>query len=565
MTYEKAISVQAELRIVRGSTNERKQMSTKTLRKRIALVAVSALGFGLVSTVPANAANSATLINGLATVTIVMGGADATISSTVVDNDDVAYQFTVSPDGFAPGDDDAIYGGDGASKDRPSGITSATFDTFTTAGVQENNGTTASMTIPNSMLKPGLYTVKLGAGATPANADTELAGTDAGDTVSFTVVPAVAAGAVTASTSAPFYVTSTSTGTATIVASKPAGTGALMARIDTAPTKATVMPSGYTGSGLVVTNLVGSGSAATAASIALTYDSDATADAAVTTGVYTVRLWADANANSAYDSTEISTTVAVTISGAAAAAGSSISLSRSVIAFGATAVGSLKTDVPGIPNTTLATVSCGDADGNPTTCTPTLVESAASTDLSETAASGTAAVRVGNTNTYTKLVTAGANGADTGFTEITIQVENSNVAMSAVTAKVRVVYMALAITRLTATDAVGVGSVGALGKQDLFDAGATTVGATAIAVDPAVGASIVYTVTAPAASANQYIWTYRTPNAVGSSITHAPTTGQKLLQLRQQRVTQLPLTVVTVVPVLRTLVLQLLLELLYQL
>ena len=34
-------------------------MSTKTLRKRIALVAVSALGFGLVSTVPALAANSA--------------------------------------------------------------------------------------------------------------------------------------------------------------------------------------------------------------------------------------------------------------------------------------------------------------------------------------------------------------------------------------------------------------------------------------------------------------------------------------------------------------------------
>ena len=43
-----------------GSTNERKQMSTKTTLKRIALVAVSALGFGLLSvtsssaTVPAN-------------------------------------------------------------------------------------------------------------------------------------------------------------------------------------------------------------------------------------------------------------------------------------------------------------------------------------------------------------------------------------------------------------------------------------------------------------------------------------------------------------------------------
>ena len=51
---------QADLGKYSGSTNERKQMSTKTTLKRIALVAVSALGFGLLSvtsssaTVPAN-------------------------------------------------------------------------------------------------------------------------------------------------------------------------------------------------------------------------------------------------------------------------------------------------------------------------------------------------------------------------------------------------------------------------------------------------------------------------------------------------------------------------------
>ena len=42
-------SLRAELRIVRGSTIERKQMSTKTTFKRIALVAVAALGFGVLS------------------------------------------------------------------------------------------------------------------------------------------------------------------------------------------------------------------------------------------------------------------------------------------------------------------------------------------------------------------------------------------------------------------------------------------------------------------------------------------------------------------------------------
>ena len=47
--------LQAELRIVRGSTIERKQMSTKTTFKRIALVTVAALGFGVMSVVPSSA------------------------------------------------------------------------------------------------------------------------------------------------------------------------------------------------------------------------------------------------------------------------------------------------------------------------------------------------------------------------------------------------------------------------------------------------------------------------------------------------------------------------------
>jgi trimeric autotransporter adhesin len=48
--------LQADLRIVRGSTIERKHMSTKTTFKRIALVAVAALGFGVLSVVPSQSA-----------------------------------------------------------------------------------------------------------------------------------------------------------------------------------------------------------------------------------------------------------------------------------------------------------------------------------------------------------------------------------------------------------------------------------------------------------------------------------------------------------------------------
>ena len=51
------ISAQAELRTVRGSTTERKKMSTKTSLKRIALVAIAAVGMGVLSSVsPASAA-----------------------------------------------------------------------------------------------------------------------------------------------------------------------------------------------------------------------------------------------------------------------------------------------------------------------------------------------------------------------------------------------------------------------------------------------------------------------------------------------------------------------------
>jgi len=56
MTYESVPNTQADLVKVTKSTTERKSMSTKTSIKRIALVAVAALGFGMVSTVAANAA-----------------------------------------------------------------------------------------------------------------------------------------------------------------------------------------------------------------------------------------------------------------------------------------------------------------------------------------------------------------------------------------------------------------------------------------------------------------------------------------------------------------------------
>jgi trimeric autotransporter adhesin len=61
MTYEKGLFAQAEPGIVSGSTIERKKMSTKTIYKRIALVAVASLGAGLLSVAPASAASFASV------------------------------------------------------------------------------------------------------------------------------------------------------------------------------------------------------------------------------------------------------------------------------------------------------------------------------------------------------------------------------------------------------------------------------------------------------------------------------------------------------------------------
>jgi len=83
MTYERAFLAQADLRIVRGSTIERKIMSTTI--KRIALVAVAALGFGVLSVVPSQATPAGitvTVANGQST--LAGGKSDSTTAGSVV-------------------------------------------------------------------------------------------------------------------------------------------------------------------------------------------------------------------------------------------------------------------------------------------------------------------------------------------------------------------------------------------------------------------------------------------------------------------------------------------------
>jgi trimeric autotransporter adhesin len=87
MTYEKGLFAQADPGIVSGSTIERKKMSTKTIYKRIALVAVAALGAGVLSVAPANAAgNTDVATTKVTAITLATATATPTASAAVAVN-----------------------------------------------------------------------------------------------------------------------------------------------------------------------------------------------------------------------------------------------------------------------------------------------------------------------------------------------------------------------------------------------------------------------------------------------------------------------------------------------
>jgi hypothetical protein len=97
MTYVSARFAQADPGIVSGSTIERKKMSTKTIYKRIALVAVAALGAGVLTSVsPASATGSWAAPFDITTSesNSAAGGASLTLTATQVAGADNFIEFT---------------------------------------------------------------------------------------------------------------------------------------------------------------------------------------------------------------------------------------------------------------------------------------------------------------------------------------------------------------------------------------------------------------------------------------------------------------------------------------
>ena len=171
ITYEKAFSTQAEPRIVRGSTIERKQMSTKTSFKRVALVAVAALGLGVLASAPSSAAPmgdtltlaSATSTGTLGVVTSVV--VKQTYLSTGTSDTVTATATYVSyPAGNAALPSFAAFA-DATNVDAGSPNKSASGLTAATGSVAASTAVTAHYKLSLTAVVPGDYVIRV----TPSN------------------------------------------------------------------------------------------------------------------------------------------------------------------------------------------------------------------------------------------------------------------------------------------------------------------------------------------------------------------------------------------------------------
>ena len=128
MTNEKGLFAQAGLRNVRGSTIERKIMSTKTTTKRISLVAALALGFGVITGVAANAVGNDMITPTVGTAGTGVASLTATVSGAT--GGQVVFTFapsTVTPVIITADANSTIVSATGANANQPTKINGTSF------------------------------------------------------------------------------------------------------------------------------------------------------------------------------------------------------------------------------------------------------------------------------------------------------------------------------------------------------------------------------------------------------------------------------------------------------
>ena len=366
----RATHLKAATRKFLVSTNERKQMSTKTHFKRIALVAVAALGMGLFSSIPANAAFTVnptiTVAAGTATYETADSSTAATATIVWSTNSSDTITFTVAQTAGP-----AAISGRMTFLDTAGAFaaTAAVFNNVTTAGsVTSTHALTGSDTMSatsasgyNSIklgiqldtatsrhggAKDGTYTYRLTAQLNPAGGLEPLVQRTFVTADVSIVISTPAAGSRTASAAnSTAYLSTTAANSSATTDSIP---NVLATASTTARAYIYVNLKNATGNAaaesLTVTTSVGSvgtSSAAVGKSIVLAYN-----------GAMDVGVYSDGNAG----------TATITIKS------SSVTFANKTVVFyaaaPATLVASAINSAPGVGNTTAVAVNAKDANGN---------------------------------------------------------------------------------------------------------------------------------------------------------------------------------------------------------
>ena len=230
-------SLRADLRIVRGSTIERKQMSTKTTIKRLALVTVAALGLGVLTVAPSSAAPQADSLTLAATKATATVGTAASVNVTLAfsqetssDTMTLTLGYVSAPAGFGTGEVMFTNPATAVTTDLPAGVTTDT-NTASARVAKISAPTTAyvnkTLAVTLTPTKAGVYVIRV----TPADgAATPAAISSVAQTITFTVSAKTVGKSSAFIGSSP---TATATADATIAVTSAASTTAI-GRIDVA-------------------------------------------------------------------------------------------------------------------------------------------------------------------------------------------------------------------------------------------------------------------------------------------------------------------------------------------
>ena len=465
-------------------------MSTKTTFKRIALVAVAAMGFGLLSVVPSSAAHtyqadvlsvsaatSAITMGSTASVTVTQAFIAAT-TQTATDSITVTASFTAAPVGTVAGDLGDFVFSAGSNTSNNVGTRAFSVDPIAVSAY-----TSASYTIKLTPTVAGTYVVKFN--PVGAGSDTQALNATA-QTWTVTVAAAAAAGVADATSTALMAkgVTALSAGSADDTVSVPMAVGTTaVAVIDVTPLITTTIAT--TGSTSVTAVLTGAGTmgisetdGTSAASVGKSFTFNSTHK-----GRVFIYVWADGTSGTASIAISLGSvaiaTKTVKFYGAAASVTTTQMATVVDSGSGAAAIGVLVATVKDangttVPGAALHVVSSSAAVFASTTAT---TGSAGTVTISYSGvAAGTATLTVQNV----------AAGSTATFSAPAVSVRAGSKVASSVTLTLdKATYSQGEAAVLTVTVKDAAGNLVAAGTQDIFTAaGATSTRVTAGATLP---------------------------------------------------------------------------------